>query len=95
MLAQMEVKQGVALGGLSPSDRGTALALVWAGLPTEPANEKAINQNLQSQLAGVAAFLDTDHVELRRWLVDGGWLQCDGWGRVYQRAARRAAWQGR
>nr|MCU0969788.1 DUF2087 domain-containing protein [Rubrivivax sp.] len=31
------------------------------------------------------AFLDTDHVELRRWLIDSGWWRRDGFGRAYAR----------
>lgn len=84
-LATWVVKDGVALGGLNPGQRDQALALSWSGLPTGVMNEKAVNVALQSQLAGAARFLDTDHVELRRWLVDGGWLTRDGFGREYRR----------
>jgi hypothetical protein len=31
--------------------------------------------------------MDTDHVELRRLLVDAGWLARDGFGREYRRVA--------
>ena len=85
MLAVWVVKDGVSLGGLSPGLREQALAVVWAGLPIDVMSEKAANAALQAQLAGAARFLDTDHVELRRWLVDGGWLMRDGFGREYRR----------
>lgn len=85
LLAQLVVKQGVGLGGLPPAQQARALGLVWAGLPSAAVNEAGINQVLKAQLAGPAAFLDTDHVELRRWLVDTGCLQRDGYGRAYQR----------
>ena len=87
LLAQLVVKQGVSLGGLPAVQLAWALAFVWAGLPSGTHSEAGINRALQAQLAGPAAFMHTDHVELRRWLVDAGWLQRDGYGRAYQRVA--------
>jgi hypothetical protein len=84
-LTAVVVKQGVHLGGLSPDGRARVLALVWAGLPDGPLSEPQVNAVLKQQLAGSARFLATDHVELRRWLVDGAWLQRDGFGREYRR----------
>jgi hypothetical protein len=49
-------------------------------------------------LGGAAAWLDLDHVELRRWLVDAGWLLRDGYSREYRRVEaaalpeRQCAW---
>lgn len=86
-LARLVVKDGVSLGLLSEPERQLALAWVWAGLPAgDVMNEAGINQALKLQLAGPVACLHTDHVELRRWLVDAGWLQRDGYGREYRRA---------
>lgn len=85
-LGQWVVKHGVGLGGLSPDDRGLLFALVWAGLPAGPLTEPQVNGLLRAQLAGAAACLNTDHVELRRWLVDAGWMHRDGFGREYRRA---------
>jgi hypothetical protein len=48
-------------------------------------NEPEVNQALKAALAGAARCLATDHVELRRWLVDAGWLERDGFGRQYRR----------
>lgn len=80
------LKTGVGLGGLPEAQRDLALSLVWAALPAATVwTEPQVNQQLKAALAGVAAFLDIDHVELRRWLVDGGWLERDGFGRAYQR----------
>ena len=87
-LAALVVKEGVALGGLNEDTRQQVLGLVWAGLPAEPTAEPAVNVALKQQLAGAARCLATDHVELRRWLCDAGWLRRDGWGRVYSRARR-------
>lgn len=90
-LAALVVKQGVGLGGLPAGQRDLALAWVWAGLPqSRNLSESQVNQALISQLAAAASFLDTDHVELRRWLVDTGWLCRDTYGREYRRATRDA-----
>lgn len=84
-LAAWVVKDGVALGGLSFELRNQALAVAWSGLPTVVMGERDVNVRLQARLAGAASFLATDHVELRRWLVDAGWLRRDGYGREYRR----------
>ncbi|RVU46207.1 DUF2087 domain-containing protein [Rubrivivax rivuli] len=99
-LQRLVVKDGVALGGLSTDDRLQALAWIWAGLPVGlVATEPQVNEALKAQLAGPGRFIDVDHVELRRWLVDGGWLQRDGYGREYRRSqptdAAAAAWAER
>ena len=84
-LGHWVVKHGVSLGGLSPDERGLLFALIWAGLPAGPFTERQVNEALRAQLCGAAACLHTDHVELRRWLVDAGWLHRDGFGREYRR----------
>jgi hypothetical protein len=84
-LEALLTKQGVMLGGLTPEQRAAALAVVWAGLPEQAMNEKQVNHALKQALSGAASFMDTDHVELRRWLVDVGWLQRDGFGHEYRR----------
>jgi Uncharacterized protein conserved in bacteria (DUF2087) len=87
-LTSLVVKTGVALGGLPARDRELALALAAASLAEDaPASEAVVNRSLKRCLAEEASFLDTDHVELRRWLVDAGWWQRDGFGRVYRRVA--------
>lgn len=87
VLARLVVKQGVALGGLSARERELALALAAGALGDgAPASEAEVNRALKACLAREASFLDTDHVELRRWLVDAGWWQRDGFGREYSRA---------
>jgi Uncharacterized protein conserved in bacteria (DUF2087) len=84
-LEAMLIKQGVMLGGLTPEQRAAALAVVWAGLPEQVMNEKQVNEALKQGLSAAAQFIDTDPVELRRWLVDVGCLQRDGFGREYRR----------
>jgi len=84
-LRALVVKDRVGLGGLPAAQRSLALALAWAGLPVGATlSEREVNEGLKAQLAGAAIFLDTDHVELRRWLVDTGWLSRDGYGREYR-----------
>jgi hypothetical protein len=86
-LAALFLKNGVGIGGLSDAQRRLVLGLVWAGLPAAPMSERDVNESLKAKLAGAANFLDTDHVALRRWLVDSGWLARDGFGREYRRVA--------
>ena len=85
LLAQLVVKQRVSLGGSTDDERRAALSLAWASLPWNPMRESDVNQALKAALAGAAQCLGTDHVELRRWLVDAGWLARDGYGREYRR----------
>lgn len=89
-LAAVVVKDGVAIGGLSDAQRRLALAFVWAGLPAGPMTEREVNEALRAQLDGPARCLHTDHVELRRWLVDAGWMVRDGFGREYRRVPAAA-----
>jgi hypothetical protein len=89
-LAALVVKNGVALGGLTEPQRALALGFVWAGLPRTELTEKGVNDALKVQLMGAVRCLDTDHVELRRWLCDTGWLHRDGYGRAYRRVAPAA-----
>lgn len=86
-LAGLVVKKGVALGGLGEDQRALALGFVWAGLPSGGLTEPDVNAALKAQLADAACCLATDHVELRRWLCDAGWVRRDPWGREYRRAA--------
>ena len=85
-LAVLVVKQGVGLGTLTHPQRLLALGVAAAAIDSGPVfTEPQVNAALKAWLAGPAAFLDTDHVELRRWLVDTGWWQRDGYGRAYAR----------
>lgn len=86
-LRALVVKEGVMLGGLTEPQRALALGFVWAGLPRSTLHERGVNEALKAQLADAARFIDTDHVELRRWLCDTGWLARDGYGREYHRVA--------
>ena len=87
-LAALVLKDGVLLGGLSTGDHAAALGLAWCAVPPDAAlRETDVNAALKRCLADECRFLDVDHVELRRWLVDTGWLVRDGFGREYRRVA--------
>ena len=87
----MVVKTGLGPGLMTDADRRLALALPAWRLPVgHSLDEVAVNALLKECLQAEAAFLRTDHVELRRWLVDTGWWQRDGFGRAYARPALEA-----
>jgi hypothetical protein len=85
-LAALVCKRGVGVGGLTQAQRLLALAVPARALPRDSDHTEAqANAALIAALGAEAVFLDTDHVELRRWLVDTGWWWRDGYGRVYRR----------
>ena len=59
------------------------MGCVLATLPVNTTNEPQINRALKAVLVTSACWLDTDPVELRRWLVDASWLSRDGFCRAY------------
>jgi len=89
-LRQLVLKRGVGLGLLPADQRTLVFALAWAALPEGGFTEPQVNHQLKCLLQGPVAFLHTDHVELRRWLVDAQWLDRDGYGREYRRRAALA-----
>ena len=77
-LAQLAVRQGVHLSTLQQKD-GRDLELIFASatlhLPADRLlDERAANEVLRDFLAGAGVMLATDHVELRRWMVDTGFM---------------------
>jgi hypothetical protein len=88
LLAALVVKRGAGLGTLTVAQRELALAVAACALPAsaDGCSEAEVNAALKRCLQAEAAFLATDHVELRRWLVDSGHWQRDGYGRRYRRA---------
>ena len=82
-LQRLVVKDGVRLGIRPAPQLPWALGCVWATLPAHTMNGPQVNQALKSALAGATCWLDTDHFERRRWLVDAGWLARNGFGRSY------------
>lgn len=82
----LALKSGASLGGLTAPQRELTLALASRSIGAERGwTEREVNEALRGALARELAFLDIDHVELRRWLVDAGLWQRDGFGRDYRR----------
>jgi len=80
------MKSGLHLAVLSGPDRDLVLALASCMLQPDRAwREDEVNRQLEAWLADVGSMLRTDHVELRRWLVDTRFVQRDDWGRAYWR----------
>ena len=92
-LKALAPRQHLSLGVMAankPDD--FALVMAAAGCAfgaAEACSERDVNERLRAWLEGPGTMLATDHVELRRWLVDNGVLSRDGYGRVYTRGAPR------
>jgi tRNA(adenine34) deaminase len=90
-LAQLAVRQGLHLASLQQKD-GRDFELVFATatlfFPGDRLlDERDANAILKRFLATAGAMLDTDHVELRRWLVDTGFIRRSEYGSDYRRGA--------
>src|SRR5512140_3657921 len=88
-LGQLAVRQGVHLSTLQQKD-GRDLELLFATaslfFPADRLlDERGANVVLKEFLATAGAMLDTDHVELRRWLVDTGFVRRSDFGTDYRR----------
>lgn len=88
-LSQLAVRQGVHLSTLQQKD-GRDLELVFATatlfFPADRLlDERGANTVLKQFLSTAGAMLDTDHVELRRWLVDTGFVRRSDYGSDYRR----------
>lgn len=88
-VAQLAVRQGVHLASLQQKD-GRDLELVFASAALAfPADqrlsEREANEVLKRFLDSAGAMLATDHVELRRWLVDTGFVRRSDYGTDYRR----------
>jgi|SRR5450755_384235 len=87
-LESLVLKSGLHLGLLSEADRALILALAACAIePGRSLREDEINRRLSDWLADVGTMVQTDHVELRRWLVDAGYVVRDAWGHAYVRGA--------
>lgn len=85
-LESLVAKTGLHLGVLSEPDRSLILALAAGAFELgQTFREDEVNQRLIGWLADTGQMLQTDHVELRRWLVDTGFVARDGWGHAYVR----------
>ena len=60
-----------SLIGLSASDQAVVVASIAVLFDAQALyREREVNERLRSWLAGTGANVETDHVNLRRWLVD-------------------------
>jgi tRNA(adenine34) deaminase len=88
-LAQLATRDGVLLSTLRERDpRDFELVLASAALYLPPAqllDERGANQHLQRFLAEAGCMIDTDHVELRRWLADLAFIHRSDFGTDYRR----------
>jgi len=90
-VAQLAVRHGVHLSTLQQKD-GRDLELVFASamlaFPVDQLlTEREANEVLKQFLATAGVMLATDHVELRRWLVDTGFIRRSDHGTDYRRGA--------
>lgn len=88
-LAELSVRQGLAIGNLlrgARADLDLLLASAALHLPAgDGVPERDASERLRAFLATTGAMLDTDHAELRRWLVDLGFVRRDDRGARYRR----------
>jgi len=78
-----EVSLGVLLS-THPRDFAVVLAAAAQSfLVGQGFSEREVNECLRAFVDDAGSMLGTDHVELRRWLVDFKVLHRDGYGRVY------------
>jgi hypothetical protein len=92
--AALALRRDVSLGVLlstHPRDFGVLLSAAAQGFPEgREFSEREVNDLLRAFLGGAGSMLATDHVELRRWLVDFHVLDRDGYGHVYTAGAPAA-----
>ncbi len=90
-MSQLALRHGVHLSTLQQKD-GRDLDLLFASAALafpagESLTEKSANEILKRFLTGAGVMVATDHVELRRWMVDAGYLQRSDFGTDYRRGA--------
>lgn len=90
-LAKLALRHGVHMSTLQQKN-GRDLELLFASAalafpPDTSLSEQAANQVLQRFLATAGVMVATDHVELRRSMVDTGFLTRSDYGTDYRRGA--------
>jgi tRNA(adenine34) deaminase len=90
-LAELSRRRGLAIGtmlGAARPDLDLLLASAALHLPAEEGlGEREASERLRDFLATTGAMLGTDHAELRRWLVDLGFVERNDRGSDYRRGA--------
>lgn len=90
-MAQLALRHGVHLSTLQQKAGGD-LELLFASAalafpPNRSLTEHDANEILKRFLASAGVMVATDHVELRRWMVDTGFLCRTDYGSDYRRGA--------
>ena len=89
-LAELSRRRGLAVGTMLSSARGDLELLLASAALHLPADagisEREASRRLREFLATTGAMLATDHAELRRWLVDLGFVTRNDRGADYRRA---------
>jgi tRNA(adenine34) deaminase len=90
-VGELATRQGLHLGSLRDREpRDLELLLASAAIflpPGQLLTEKQANAHLKDFLASTGSMVDTDHVELRRWLADLGFLHRSDFGTDYRRGS--------
>ncbi len=90
-MSQLALRQGVHLSTLQQKAGGDLELLFASAALAFPSGalftEKDANEILKRFLAGAGVMVATDHVELRRWMVDAGFLQRSDYGTDYRRGS--------
>jgi hypothetical protein len=87
VLARLAAKQGIALPRREDDFRVLLGSAACTLAPDREYTEREVNDALRVWIDGAGSMLATDHVEIRRWLVDTGLVERDGFGRRYRRVA--------
>ena len=92
--ATLALRREVSLGVLLSTHARDFHVMLAAAAQSFPRHrefsEREVNDLLRSFLADAGSMLATDHVEMRRWLVDFRLLARDGYGRVYKAGTPKA-----
>ena len=90
-VSQLALRQGVHLSTLQQKAGGDLELLFASAALAFPSGalftEKEANEILKRFLGGAGVMVATDYVELRRWMVDAGFLQRSEYGTDYRRGA--------
>jgi hypothetical protein len=91
-LASLATKHGLLVSNLDDVDLALLMHSATSPLSqSEVYSEASVNRTLKHWLANEGGMLRTDHVELRRTLIDLQFLVRDGFGRAYTRPAAAPA----
>jgi hypothetical protein len=86
--ASLATRQGLLISSLNDADLALLMHSASSRFSQDQVySEACVNRALKDWLANEGCMLRTDHVELRRTLIDLQFLGRDGFGRAYTRPA--------